>query len=454
MSRQYRYVITRPCLQEGSIRILKYLEPLLPEGTVTFRDEKGEEFQARVSLRDGRVRGMGDYYRRLNLGVNDVLLLTPLEPGRLQVESEVKPRHARSSSPAASAPTPPRAVPQRIVVNENAYVREIRVERRPPETAAQQRPEAASARALPTPVTTTAPAANVPTASAEPNRSRVEAQLATVSAVPVPLVSVPPAALTPSVPLTQRSDTVRSDTPRSELPAARGSSAFPARTAGATPTHPDMTLLEEVAGRFGYDLEPRAGGVRLEARLGSQAYAVELHFSADARFDGPEEEHTFRAVLVDTVQSRPMDAPRVTQVTREALRYLLDGAQLSPLTPLELRGYWNTDRLDLESAISATETASRNLGQRGVFSYVLLGLANRPAHSTFSAAELQARLGSNVSRGQLNEILETLCRPPFLALSHLGSDEYYLRQSVSELLCMLGDYAAGLKARVRGAGKN
>jgi len=143
---------------------------------------------------------------------------------------------------------------------------------------------------------------------------------------------------------------------------------------------------------------------------------------------------------------------KVTRVSVEALEALLESAALSPLTPLELRGYWKAAAIDQDSAQSLSEMAARELGSRGVFSQVLLCLTEFEPHSSIRVSHLIHRLGERVTRADLESILDTLTRPPFLAVSRLGEGEYYLRQSVQDTLTLLGDYALGLGARVRVAG--
>ncbi|MFC6660925.1 hypothetical protein [Deinococcus multiflagellatus] len=103
-----RYVITRPCLQEGSLRLLKYLSATFPAaGPVTLVDDRGQEHTAQVDPARQRVWGLGGLYHAGHLGVNDVLLITSLAPGRYQVEGIVKP-HAPAPAPRREAPPSPK----------------------------------------------------------------------------------------------------------------------------------------------------------------------------------------------------------------------------------------------------------------------------------------------------------------------------------------------------------
>ena len=152
--------------------------------------------------------------------------------------------------------------------------------------------------------------------------------------------------------------------------------------------------------------------------------------------------------LLTPESERPQGIPRFTHA---ALAALLEHARLAPLTPIDLRGYWNTGSFDQESVDSVAELVSAYLAQRGSFSHVLLMLAQQPAHSLVSLPRLAERLGSGVNTAELQSILETLSRPPFLALTPLPNGQYYLRSDVPGLLQEFGEYAEGMRRRLRPA---
>ncbi|THF67689.1 hypothetical protein E7T06_19900 [Deinococcus sp. Arct2-2] len=121
-----RYIITRPCLQEGSLRLAKYIEGHFPQsGPAQFVDDRGQEHAVQVDRERGRVWGLGGLYHAQHLGVNDVLMLTALAPSRYQVESIVKP-HAVQPPPRTLPKTPES---RRVVVSSTPHVREVRMER-------------------------------------------------------------------------------------------------------------------------------------------------------------------------------------------------------------------------------------------------------------------------------------------------------------------------------------
>ncbi|AFZ67871.1 hypothetical protein [Deinococcus peraridilitoris] len=454
MKGSVRYIITRPCLSEGSVRLLKYLDSVFPtDGPVSLLDERGAEHQARVDRSAGRVYGLQDLYHRHNLGVNDVLLITPLAEGRFQVECVVKPISDRQATLARGRSSD---APQRVVVSESPYVREVRLERRPasgvrsveaPATAPAAYSEAGhKGGAVQTPEQTpVAPAAPAVPETAKPASSRLPAGTPTTSRAGSPAASSmretnsgTPVSATPTI-----ADRRVPAAPRAAPSDSVAPFAPPTRVSGEASTE---EMLQELAQRIGYRLERLTDGVvRLKAELGAQSYSVlvALDLAATAR---PEwrSEADYLTVVVGEAE-RPQGLPRLT---REALGAILENARLAQLTPIELRGYWNAGSFDLESAASVAELVSAQLSQRGVFSFVLLSLAQQPAHSVVTTARLAERLGSGVNIAELKGVLETLASAPFSALSPLGNGQYYLRADVHDMLRGLGEYAEGLRVRL------
>ena len=461
MKGSVRYILTRPCLSEGSVRLLKYLESVFPhDGTVTLIDDRGHEHAARADRRAGRVDGLRDLYTGHNLGVNDVLLITVLAEHRYQVECIVKPAQDRAASAAR-----PRAqdVPTRVVVNQSPYVREVRLERRAapteprapesrpsesrapeprtPDVSAPARPTESRPAEGPTPsVARATPARETPTpqhATSTPDGASTRRET-TLGAAPVRAATTAPVALSTSA------------RPLAPTLAVAPVSAARAHRVDAPPAAPALTgvesMLRELAGLVGYRVEVRGEGVlRLRADLGPQSYSVLVALDLGVTSSPAwREDADYLAVLVSE-HERPPGLPRLTH---EALAALLDNARLASITPLELRGYWNAGSFDLESVQSVAELVSAQLSQRGVFSFVLLTLAQQPAHSVVSAARLSERLGSGVNGAELARVLDLLTGAPFSALSPLGSGLYYLRIDVSDLLCSLGEYAEGLRVRM------
>lgn len=383
--KQMRYILTRPCLQEGVLRLQKYLESTFPEsGPAVFVDDRGREHGVEIDRAAGVVRGLHGLYHDANLGVNDVLMVTPLEPGRYSAEGIVKP-HAPITTPRTETQRPPE--PRRVVVTATPHVREVRMQ--PAETgAASGRPAAPH-----TEPPTREPLRPITEA---PERSRAAAP----SAAPVP---------------------------------------------GPLPETPESQLAE-LASLTGYGLSYAAPGVaRLAAELGEFGYVVHVALTDSARRSGWESGADYSALL--TGEGQPVaGTPRLTH---EGLTALLEHARLAPLSPIDLRPYWEAGDLDLNAAAGVSELVGAHLAQRGAFSFVLLTLASQPAHSALSVPRLAERLGSGVNPAELRSILDTLSRAPFLALTPLPGGQYLLRAGVAEMLRDVADYADGVRRRLR-----
>lgn len=469
-----RYIITRPCLQEGSLRLLKYLEGTFPSaGPITLVDDHGQEHSAQVDPQARRITGLGSLYHAQNLGVNDVLMITPLTAGRYQVESIVKP-HAPPPAPRRETPKKPET--RRVVVATTPHVREVRVQevrpslgaqadvpadasraaeprpaeqrqakqrqadRRPAEQRAETRPADSRAEERATDATRTAQDTPRPDVSARSQSGRDPVPAASPRVTPraAPAgTSVKPGA----------GATVRPLDVRFDAPAPAPLAPAPTATPGALQLRGDAAHLAELARLTGYRLDDLGSGVlRLHAELGAHSYAVLVATSeAAVRADAWKEPADY-CVLLTAEHDRAVNTPRLT---REALDALIEHAQLAPLSPVDLRGYWKAGSVDLEAAASVAELVGAHLAQRGAFSAVLLTLAQQPAHSLVSVQRLAERLGSGVNYAELGSILDTLTRAPFLALTPLPGGQYLLRSGVAELLTELADYADGVRRRLR-----
>lgn len=211
-----------------------------------------------------------------------------------------------------------------------------------------------------------------------------------------------------------------------------------------------VAQLEELAQLTGYRLDylgaGESGPVRLHADLGAHSYDVLIALQPQDMQNPAFLQGTYRALLTWEVEN----AAGVPRFTREALTALLEHARLAPLTPVDLRGYWNTPSFDLGSVASVAELVSAYLAQRGTFTYVLSTLAQQPAHSVVDPQLLAQRLGSGVNASELRTVLDTLSRPPFMALLPLPGGQYYLRAEVGTLLGELSSYAAGVARRLQG----
>ncbi len=409
-----RYIITRSCLQESIMRLLKYNERHFPQaGPIQFVDDSGREYTVQVDRERMRVTGMRNFYHDHNLGVNDVMVISPVAAGRYQVESIVKP-HPVTPAPRTATPRAPEV--QRVVVASTPHVREVRIQRSP---AAEY---------------------------VSPERPTAERTAAERNSAERPAPAQPETAAEAIRPGELRRETTQ------EIAALFGKTDKAAPPTQSTPQSTEDRVAE-FARLTGYRLEfPASGLMRLTADLGPQhGYSVLLAADPLAMTQPAwENSSDEKRLLITHENEHPSDTPRLT---REALSALSEHARLAPLSPLDLRGYWRSGNVNLESAASIAELVSAHLAQRGAFSFVLLNLASQPANSIVSGAQLAARLGSGVNTAELNTILDTLSRPPFLALTPLQGGHYLLRSQVGDMLADLADYAQGVRRRVRGPGQ-
>lgn len=477
-----RYIITRFCLQDGSMRLLKYNENYFPEaGPVQFKDESGSEYIVQVDRKKMCVTDLDNLYRDLNLGVNDVLIISPLEQGHYQVKATVKPlapaknkkRETETSKGRAHVKpsTTPVTETKRIVVASSPHVKEVRLQVTntsavpvASKTAEQQPKEEA--------VILTKQASTIQQGQ-HTGEKLVGRHSEPVDGTPAPAqVTKQQAKSKPSFfskpfwssKKKEEVDEVVSDIDQrnsQEMRALAHQNQNMTHTAVPTATTPTPAMpsqvedqLCELARLSGYRTEFVGKNlIRLLADLGPKyGYSVLVALDAGARKEKLwQEQRDDHHVQITTENERLPDVARLTQ---EALVALIEHARLTPLSPMDLRGYWRAGNLDLESAASIAELVSAHLAQRGAFSYVLLTLAQQPAHSVVSVSRLAERLGSGVNTAELNTILETLSRSPFLALAPMHGGQYLMRASVPELLGNTIEYAQTIYSRLNQQGQD
>lgn len=472
-----RYILTRSCIEEGSMRLLKFNEASFPEsGPVQFVDDRGKEYPAVVDRTQMQVLGLGELYHDHNLGVNDVLTVTPTEPGRYEVETVVKPystpraRQTGRQKPSGSGrtETPTRREEGRSEASRQGAaspsVREVRGqpagsltgrrtapsggrnlsglgEERRPATGEEGEPRPSGLKPIAPAFTPQVPQPGrqeltLPASLASFGTRSREAEPVAAPGAAESGPSDVPAALSPvpsgPVPAVQEVVSDPAPAPRAQLGALEDQIVEFARLSGYR-----LTLL----GR---------GLVRLPADLGpAYGYTVLLATDREALSSPEWDSGDDHRALITTEEDR---APGVPRLTREALVSLIEHARLAPLGALDLRGYWRAGDVDLDSAASVAELVSAHLAQRGTFTYVLLTLSQQPAQSLVNVSELAQRLGNGVSTDDMNAILDTLARPPFLAVTPLPNGQFLLRSTVTDLLADLADYAQGVRRRLRAPG--
>jgi len=200
----------------------------------------------------------------------------------------------------------------------------------------------------------------------------------------------------------------------------------------------------------GYDL--------FRAYLGRREYSLALGRYGEAQAaDMLELRRTGKAdhvaLLVPEAQreevARELGPLRVVLVTPEALERLVSLKRIFPVGPVELERLLRRGRVDLETVASLAEEMRRWVGERAVFSAVLLALVEHNRQQVFFTEDVLANLGEgNWSQEQVRASLEALCGPPFLLLEKNGPGEYLLREPVADNLAHLAEYALSLRDRI------
>lgn len=113
-----RYVLTSACLNSGTMNLTQSLRVFLQgKDRITLRDEEGEIYDGSVNWRQNRLEGLGPYYAKRRLGVNDKITLH-LEGDEIGLEAltpAAKPARPRSPEGERSRPQPAPEKPEKRV---------------------------------------------------------------------------------------------------------------------------------------------------------------------------------------------------------------------------------------------------------------------------------------------------------------------------------------------------
>ena len=146
---------------------------------------------------------------------------------------------------------------------------------------------------------------------------------------------------------------------------------------------------------------------------------------------------------------KELGATRTALVTPEALTRLVSLKKLFPVGPVELERLLKGGRVDEEAVSRLADEVRRWVGERAVFSAVLLALAEYTRQQVFFAEDVLANLGEGRwEPEQVRAVLEALTGPPFLLLERAGAGEYILREPVADNLAHLAEYALSLRSRI------
>ncbi len=194
------------------------------------------------------------------------------------------------------------------------------------------------------------------------------------------------------------------------------------------------------------------------AYLGRREYSLALGRYGEAQpADMMELRRTgkadYAALLVPQAQldraQKELGGLRVALVSPEALERLVSLKKLFPVGPVELERLLKSGQVDLETVAELSEEVRRWVGERAVFSAVLLGLVEYNRQQVFFTEDILANLGEgDWDKEQVRVVLEALTGPPFLLLEKTAPGEYLLRESVADNLAHLAEYALSLRNRI------
>jgi hypothetical protein len=434
---RFRYILTRPCLDSGSIAVLKYLENIMPlTGSVVFVGDGGEEIKLTADPKTRRLYGLGDYYAKHRLQINDTLFITALAERRFALERVIRVRDTKSEAKPRPAPPPK---PERIILEESPYIREVRT---------RDRTVLPYSKGLLYPQERTDGATPDETKRAEP-REQTPAKPKPADEARSTLKNL----------IARDRDQRSSDSTRAEPVAAPVEVApqpmpFVADRSSTTLEHTRAAFIA-----LGYGVDVIGEGLMLEAKLGRRAHRIALAVTDDI-----DEARTVldvgrgQAAKYLAIAAKPAalqafaqhpDFEGIAQADPGVIEALGALTRLSPVGPLELEGYWNAGRLDANALESLEASVNTSVGARGAFSFVTLTLARFQAPGVVSAQDVMAGIESTgIGSGVVLETLESLSRAPFMLLSPLGGGEYYMRRPVSVALEGLSEYAGGLRSRL------
>ncbi len=431
---RFRYILTRPCLDSGSIAVLKYLEHIMPlTGSVVFVGDGGEEIKLTADPKTKRLYGLGDYYAKHRLQINDTLFITALAERRFALERVIRVRDTKSEAKPRPAPPPK---PERIILEESPYIREVRTRDRT---------------VLPYSKGLLYPQERTDGGAAQDETKRPETR-DQAPAKPKPADEARS---------TLKNLIARDRDQRSIDPVRAEPVAVPVEPAPFVPDRSGSSL-ERIRAAFialGYAVDVIGEGLMLEAKLGRRAHRIALAVTDDI-----DEARTVldvgrgQAAKYLAIAAKPAalqafaqhpDLEDIAQADPAVIEALGALTRLSPVGPLELEGYWNAGRLDANALESLEASVNTSVGARGAFSFVTLTLARFQAPGIINAQDVMAGIESTgIGSGVVLETLESLSRAPFMLLSPLGGGEYYMRRPVSVALEGLSEYAGGLRSRL------
>lgn len=496
MAVEFRYPLTRVCLRSGALTLPRAMVGLFPsEGAITALDTKRDQEFTLEALGPRSVGGLGELFRSHKLDVNDELIIRKLEDGRYAITPLARPRRADYSSSEALAVLFDELAESGIAATEseiralypdvpgtldladalNADGRFLLRDGRWQSAAASEMAEVGRRRAE-------------EAAKARQREAAEENALALAGgdveaereAVLQARLQAADAASSQQGELWTRGGAA-SEMGRGTARPAGGGAVYERRTPAPGPRYDHHSAASgfdddleddrsreslELVSRLralltpsGFRIEPTGRyQVTLHAEMGRRGYRALLQLlSSNLRLDWAELLTRRRslgvpylAVVGDSRDLIRLEGParvaRATLWSWSGLERLAALNRTVPVSPVDLITHFETDGL-FEDGLARFEAAvGERVAERGMFSEVLLRLAQLRAPVVFLLEELASEL--NMSREQVLRTLERLSTPPFDLVERVDHGEFVLRQGVPDALSALAGYATSLRGRV------
>lgn len=426
MAEEFRYSLTRICLRTGQLSLSQRMANIFPDsGALRAVDTlDGSEFELTV-LAPRRVAGLGEFFRKHELGVNDTVRL-----------------HAHSDALIALTAAPRRAPRDEIAPEAVAELLDGLVSDTP-------RSEE-EIRALHPALPAAFPVSEV--LEADPRferhggrwvalREEVQEPVAQSSSAPgEPVGRIRRAAVTPY--------------PRAVM--------FPGEAAlNSKRPEPDLGLTKrarEALAGFGYRVEALAQGSLLaRAELGRRQHTVLVKVLADAeRLDWAallarrrEKGSDYLAVFGDHRDlhrlTAPADVAHATLWSWDGIARVRNLAETVLIGPFDLEPHFERGGMFGPGLQQFEDRVGSLSAERGALSTVITRLAGLRAPSVFVLDDL---VEPELSRERVAEVLECLSRAPFHLVGRIDRGEYCLRHRVDDALLHLSEYALSLRERL------
>jgi hypothetical protein len=141
----------------------------------------------------------------------------------------------------------------------------------------------------------------------------------------------------------------------------------------------------------------------------------------------------------------PAGMARATLWSWHGVQRLEDIHQVIVVSPYDLESHFERDGLFEHGLERFERSLAKRIAERGSFSAVLARLATMKAPGIFVLDDL---LDQDNSREQVLKVLELLAQAPFHLVAKVDNGEFALRYKIADALLQLSDYALSLRERL------